>query len=312
MLTIFSTAKPFRGHIAVIQANAMRSWALLRPRPEVILFGDEEGTAEMAGELGFRYVPQMECNEHGTPLMSSLFNAAQEMASNEVVCYVNADILLMGDFMEAVQRVAALERPSLMVGRRWGLDVDELWDFSQPGWEVALRERCLSSGRLVSWDAIDYFVFPRGLFADMPSFALARTAWDNWLIYRARFLRMPVIDSTRVVMAVHQNHDYSHHSGGLEGVWKGPEARRNVELAGGASHRFCIADATHILTDGALSPAVGLTYLWRRLYTVSVFYPVFSPLRWLIDVLLKGSRGLRRRLGWELSRWELYRGTRSQ
>ena len=48
MLTLFSTPKPFRGHIAVIQTNAIRSWLELEPACEVILFGDEEGTAEVA------------------------------------------------------------------------------------------------------------------------------------------------------------------------------------------------------------------------------------------------------------------------
>ena len=45
MLTFFTTAKPFRGHNAIIQRNALKSWTLLRPDVEVILFGDDEGAA---------------------------------------------------------------------------------------------------------------------------------------------------------------------------------------------------------------------------------------------------------------------------
>ena len=41
MITIFSTPKPFRGHIGVIQRNALKSWTLLHPDVEMILFGDE-------------------------------------------------------------------------------------------------------------------------------------------------------------------------------------------------------------------------------------------------------------------------------
>lgn len=52
MLTLFTTAKPFRGHDGIIQWNALKSWALLRPSVEVILFGDEEGAAKTAEELG--------------------------------------------------------------------------------------------------------------------------------------------------------------------------------------------------------------------------------------------------------------------
>lgn len=42
-LTIFAMPKPFGGHIATIQKNAIRSWARLRPA-QIILFGDEPGT----------------------------------------------------------------------------------------------------------------------------------------------------------------------------------------------------------------------------------------------------------------------------
>jgi hypothetical protein len=63
MLTFFTTAKPFRGHSATIQCNALQSWKLLHPDIEVILFGDEEGTAEVCAELGLRHEPHVERNE---------------------------------------------------------------------------------------------------------------------------------------------------------------------------------------------------------------------------------------------------------
>ena len=37
MLTIFATAKPFRGHDGIIQRNAVASWTRLRPQPESVL-----------------------------------------------------------------------------------------------------------------------------------------------------------------------------------------------------------------------------------------------------------------------------------
>jgi len=50
MITFFTTPKPFRGHIGVIQRNAIESWKRIHPSAEVILFGDEEGAAEAARE----------------------------------------------------------------------------------------------------------------------------------------------------------------------------------------------------------------------------------------------------------------------
>ncbi len=45
-LTILAMPKPFRGHIGIIQRNAITSWTKLQPRPEILLFGTEEGAAE--------------------------------------------------------------------------------------------------------------------------------------------------------------------------------------------------------------------------------------------------------------------------
>ncbi len=59
MLTLFSTPKPFRGHINIIQRNALESWRRLDPDAEIILFGDDEGAAEVCRELGLRHEPKV-------------------------------------------------------------------------------------------------------------------------------------------------------------------------------------------------------------------------------------------------------------
>jgi 5,10-methylene-tetrahydrofolate dehydrogenase/methenyl tetrahydrofolate cyclohydrolase len=51
MLTFFGVPKAFRGHTGIIQRNAIGSWARLGRGSRVVLFGDEEGTAEVAREL---------------------------------------------------------------------------------------------------------------------------------------------------------------------------------------------------------------------------------------------------------------------
>ena len=48
MLTIFSVPKPFRAY-RNDSANAIHSWTLLAPRPEIILLGDDEGAARLRG-----------------------------------------------------------------------------------------------------------------------------------------------------------------------------------------------------------------------------------------------------------------------
>ena len=80
-LALFSTPKNFRGHFATIQRNAITSWTHLDPRPEILLFGNEEGTAEIAAGLGIRHFPNVARNEFGTPLLNDLFGQAAQHAS---------------------------------------------------------------------------------------------------------------------------------------------------------------------------------------------------------------------------------------
>ncbi len=248
MLTIFAIPKPFRGHIAIIQRNAIASWTLLRPRPGIILFGDEPGMAEVARDLGVRHVPEVARNHSGTPLLHDLFAQAEQLAQDGLLCYVNADIILMDDFLGAVERVSRWRPRLLMVGQRWDVDLREPWDFDQPGWQDSLRSAALRAGKQQPPNAIDYFVFSKGLGRNLLPLAIGRRGWDNWLVWHARSQRASVVDASPVVMAVHQTHDYSHHPGGAEGVWLGEEARRNRELIGGWWHLYTIEDATHKLT----------------------------------------------------------------
>ena len=71
-LTILAMPKPFRGHIGIIQRNAIRSWTLLRPSCEIVLFGDDTGVSAAAAELGVRHVPNVARNEYGTPLVNDV------------------------------------------------------------------------------------------------------------------------------------------------------------------------------------------------------------------------------------------------
>lgn len=234
MLTIFSVPKPFHGHIRVIQENAIRSWTLLGGDEEVILLGAEEGVAQIAERLRIRHEPEIRCTEYGTPLVASVFERAQTLASHDWLCYVNADIILMGDFARAVSRIFELPQPVLASGRRWKLDVDRLLDF-EPGWEEGLRQDVEARGSRDSLMCMDYFIFQRDLVPRLPGFALGRGRWDTYLPYRLRALGALFVDATDSIMAVHQNHEYVR-PGGLVGkrsklgMKLGPEGILNGQL----------------------------------------------------------------------------------
>jgi hypothetical protein len=302
LLTLFTTAKPFRGHSGVIQRNALQSWKALHRDVEVILFGDDEGAAEVAEEFGLRYEPHVDRNGWGTKRLDYMFARAQAIAWHEILCYINCDIILMQDFWRAVERVRAMNREFLMVGRRWDTDVTEPLRFARPDgqpmdWEERLRNLALQSGRKCAAEWIDYFVFTRGLYgADMPPFVL-RVFWDNWLVWRALDAEKPVIDASCAVMAVHQNHDYSYHPQGKAGIWSGEEARLNAQLAGGWRHLRTIADATEVMVPEKLKPNALRHFSTAKRYVRQagrvLLYDVWHPL-WF--ALLNFTRPLRRSL----------------
>ena len=247
MLTLVTVPKPFRGNVGDIQRNAIESWRALRPHAQVVLVGDEEGVEEAARAAGVEHAGGLARNDRGTPRLDSAFERAATVARWPLWCLVNADVVLLDDFLPAVERVASALDRFLVIGECRDLEVDAGARLSDPAVRLQLRMRALERGRLRGWAALDYFVFRKGLFDPVPPFLIGRACFDNWLVWRARERRCPVIDATRSIVAVHQSHDYSHVHGGLDEVYYGDEARYNEQLAGGREHIYSLHDASHRL-----------------------------------------------------------------
>ena len=299
MITVFTVCKPFEGHIGTIQANAIESWARLAPDVSVVLIGMDEGVAECARDLNVAHVPQVGTNEHGTPLMSEVFAIARRHSREPLLCYVNADIILMADFVRSARRIPF--RRFLCCGKRWNTDIEERLDFGAKEWEGALRERVTRTGVLYDPAAIDYFLFPRSEFQDIPPFALGRCAFDNWMIYAARSRRLPVVDATSQIMAVHQNHHYGHFPGGATAIWNSEEAQINRRLAGmdtwGDAFLFTLNDCTHQLTKSGIRWDLRRERLRRHRVTAPILYPGLRP-AYRVAKSLNGVRSsIARRMG---------------
>src|SRR5258706_6968564 len=265
LITLFSAPKPFTNpHIAMIQRNAIQSWILL-PDVEVILLGEETGLAEAARELDVKHLPNVARNESGTPLISSMFQLARENSNSELLCIINADMILMPDFVEAAKQAIKLKDKFVLLSQRWDLDVTQPLDFSN-GWENRLRSTVHGQGILHRPAGSDFFLFPLSTFHEVPKFIIGRAGWDNWMIYKARKEGWAVIDCTPSIMIVHQNHDYGHLPGGKP-HYEHPDTNENIRLAGGpANIRYTILDSTHQLADGKLiRPKMTYLHFMRKL-----------------------------------------------
>ncbi len=266
MVTIFTAPKPFTDpHINTIQRNAIQSWMHLGDGVQILLVGQEEGLEEVAEEFNLAYLPDVERNEWGTPLVNSIFQLARGASLAPVLVYVNADILLLPEFLDVIRTVSEQSQRYLVLGQRWDLDVTERLDFSQD-WAAHLKERTLQQGELHSPSGSDYFIFPTILFKDMPAFAVGRAGWDNWMIYHSLKQGWQVIDATPSLMVIHQNHDYSHLPGNVKTHYDLEETHINAQLGGGMANMYITLDANRQLIGQLIRrPKPSLIRFLRRL-----------------------------------------------
>ncbi|HLP15066.1 MAG TPA: hypothetical protein VK470_02340, partial [Bacteroidota bacterium] len=85
------------------------------------------------------------------------------------------------------------------------------------------------------------------MWEKLPQFAIGRPGWDNWMLYQARAMNLELINSSLVIMAVHQNHPPAY---SVDGV----EAKQNHETleSTGMSRGYSLLDATHLLSPFSL------------------------------------------------------------
>jgi hypothetical protein len=251
MITFFTAPKAMDGAAARIQRNAIGSWRHLGADVQVVLVGDDAGVADVAAELGVDHVGKIEPNEHGTPLLDRVFDAARSRARHRLLCFANADIVMRHDVIAAARVLNARFASFLAVGESWDAPLEHALDFGA-AWGKDV-DAAMRRSRRRGAGALDFFLFTDDLFRELPPFAIGRVGFDNWLVWRAGAEGGAVIDVTRAVRPLHQRHGYGHLRGGRDATrHESPEGRENLALAGGKHRMHTRYDATHVLTTGGV------------------------------------------------------------
>lgn len=200
------------------------------------------------------------------------------------MCYVNADIILLSDFLRAVEIAQRNFSKSLMVSKRINLGIVEKLNF-EISWEETIKAWAGVHGKDEHHTGIDVFVFPKEMYPEIPDFAIGRLWFDHWLIKAVREQNLPVVDASLVAPVIHQEHDYNHVRGGREEVWRGQEAERNLQLYGGIERDYTLLDVTHeLIPDGSV----------RR---VRFRKPLFKIKQFAWEIFVRRTALLRRALG---------------
>lgn len=250
MLSIFSIPKPFQGRDKEIQEKALESWLSIHPDCEIILLGNEAGIVETAEKYGVKSVESIKRSEYGTPLLDNAFELAAEHASNDLLCYVNADIVLLEDLYQAASKISFDE--FLGVSQRFSLESEDISELLSDNTYDKIEKHVRSNYKPDPVFAIDLFLFRKTTDFEMPPFIVGRPRWDNWLIFRARKMGLPVIDLTASVLLLHQKHEYDHVPLATGKKWAGPEADLNEEIASRYPKLFNILHSNYKLTKNGL------------------------------------------------------------
>jgi hypothetical protein len=294
MLTFFTTAKPFVGHDAIIQRNALMSWKLLHPDIEVIVFGDDPGASEVCKEYGLRHEPEVERHNRKFPFANAMFTRAQQIARHDYLCYSNCDIVLFGDFLKAFEKARAWRKRFLLVSRRWDTDLKKPIDFTRPDWAEDLRQLAVTRGFYQIPDFVDFFLFSKGVYQEVPPLIVGYAFWDSWMVWKALSENIPVLDASPYLVPVHQNHEYNT-TQRTKGSFADDTAQRNFGLVGGWKHVRHAEDATYRLSRGGVIYKSPFRYK-RQASNLGkfFFYDVWHP---ILFFFLGVTRPLRNALG---------------
>ena len=210
MISIFTCPKPFEGNIKILQENAIRSWKEECPNSEILLVADEKGIFATSIQFGIRHVQNVQKNEFGFLILDSLFKRAEQEARGEIMGFISTDCMLIGNLENIIKIVKEKFHDFLLVGVRYDSNISEKlpdsnWRefvFKNKGlWHPIARRKI---GK--AFGGTDLFVFPKGLLANTPPFAIGVSHWDGWIPYDIKKRKIPMIDISESVTVVHQKH----------------------------------------------------------------------------------------------------------
>jgi len=249
--TIMTVPLAFEGNDAITQRNAIMSWTLLRPRPDIIVMCNETGVAEFAKEHGLIHIPAVRMTKYGVPSIANILELGQASSPNDVIAYVDTDVILIRDFPVVVQAVAAEFDNFMMCGYRKSDYMTHMIPFDDPKWEADLIDHLHKWGQFYTkgmGSGSDYFVFRKGLFGnDIPDFSIGKGHWDGWRMKYALDHGAELLDCSDIIFQIHQDHPWRN--------WFCNATHDNLALADGEANMRWVHDATKKLTKQWLEEA---------------------------------------------------------
>lgn len=191
MLTIVSTMKPMIDPFIIEQTNSILSWKHLKIKPDIYIFGNDEGVKEFCEKHNINHIPTITKNKenNGVPLINDILFQGYQLMKTKYIMYINADILLLDDFcdtLEVFDKTFPDVDSCLLTAMRINVGKFHLLDFNKYWRPEILANRsdvkCFGEFKYETPDGIDIFVHKKNNYKSIPDFAIARMGFDSWML----------------------------------------------------------------------------------------------------------------------------------
>lgn len=247
MLTIFTTHKPLNvASNQIAFCNAVRSWRRIAPTPQILVFGSER--AIVNDEDATLVEVANPATPNGHPYFNDFIRQSEQLATNDILMYCTDHLVLTYDLADTISLLDARFRgPFVAIGRRWDVTLDSYIDFGRATWADDIRQFALKRGKYQSVGAKDYLIFRRPFpIPTIPPFIVGYPWYDTWAVVACQRAGIPVIDVSRTVFAIHQNHAFR--EGTIVDRENTPQTAHNATLASGMANQGHTTSAAWITT----------------------------------------------------------------
>ena len=230
ILTLFTTFKESHNK-SYIHRNTIRNWGLLSPDVIPVLFIDPNVPSDdvhYARQSKWHIFPVPRMSKSGIPIFRHMFLEAQRLFNTAFYAYATGDILFDRNLTDTIYELIRLQKNLtniLVVGlrRNWKIKWQQVSKLEEIG-------HYAKSAKLSKPYTHDYFISTRNGYpwSTIPDFVIGRITYDNWLVANALTKKIPLVDATETITALHQ----SDSQGDREGVKKTRARYLNVAIAG--------------------------------------------------------------------------------
>jgi len=274
LVTFFLIPQGFEGPQKDIQLNTLKSLSSLASVSQIILMSNDNGVAEAAKSFGMDHYTDIKVNNDGLPYISDAFSSVKNLAHNELLCYINSDILLDNSFDEFIFSAREYIRKDFLFSAR-RFDIPHHLENSKLD-GIDLNSYAKSS-YLHGYAGMDLYLFHRDFPVDMPEMLVGKPGWDSWLVFHTlKELQCNFCDITSCIRVFHQHHQrrYKKTDSG---------SKKNFKSAGGIINMGTLLDANYKMAYDRINDRIILS---NNYFGILLFSFPIRLIRYLKRLLL--------------------------